>query len=139
MLNYDIQFIYIDGKQIQYKVCFKPIRNPRLFIKDKKEIVLETSKVHAEIAIKHFVPLHIAKYDAILHNIANHRHIADDFSKVKIFEKYYEVKSISLKRNKSFEFVGSTIYLNKSVNKEIAIKNAYKSLIGSYLEKRVKY
>jgi hypothetical protein len=55
LTNYDIRIAYVDGKPIQYKVLYQPIRIPKMFTKNN-EIFLVTSKKQSEFIIKQYVP-----------------------------------------------------------------------------------
>lgn len=138
MLDYQIRFTYIDGKQIQYKLIYQPVHQPHIYLK-RNEIFVVTSKKMEKYAIDEFVPMNINKYVFVSNKKEEHASINNDLTKFKIFEKYYEIKQANLKGNIKYEIIGNSIYLNNKYKKEIIIRDVYTNIICPYVIKRVRY
>ena len=138
MLNYQIKFAYTNGKQIQYKLIYQPVRQPSIYL-DKNEIIVITSKKLEDDTIKHFVPQHIARYVDFIRKKETHASINTNLTQFRIFEKYYQLKQATLKPKQMYEIIGQTIYLNQKYQKQMIVKQVYNDIICPYVIKRLKY
>jgi hypothetical protein len=140
-LDYQNKFAYVDGEMIPYKLYLRNNKNVYIRVTPKLEIEVISNRYISEIALQNFINQHIKKfYEVIKHKSLNEQ-INKKFENMMIFGKKYNIKIIQINKPKSYEIIGSNIYLNIKVadDRLLLIKKILTELTIPYIKTRFAY
>lgn len=138
MLNYEVCLAFVDNKSIQYNLIKNSCSTLKIFIKDNT-IFVSVPYSLSQDCIDAFVKKNIGKFFSYLTNIKEKSAIDLEVSRIKILNKYYDIKLTPMQSSKRYDIVGNVVYINNKYKKEEIIKSIYTDIICPLVNKRLKF